>query len=451
KLIVTLILLFILMPSVRAQFSGAQTETANTTTVPSTQEATAQTDAATPVDTAPTETLPTDEPALNSPDQPSTETESEPGAPTGTAAVTIPTIDLPSAELFTGSVTLLGTGEPETDIEVLLNGNPFVRTTIDTGGLWSATGTIDEPGNYEVVVNALDAAGNVVASSNPVTIPIVGLGDEVLPPTFDAPIAELTSGELTLSGTGQPGSIIEIMLDGKVIGTAAVDENGFWAWAGTIDEAGDYQVVINALDSSGNIIASSEPAPLTITAAEILVPELISPQAGDSLQAGPQTLRGTGEPETELEFLIDGETLGTTTVRDNGAWSFSEDIDEPGEIELIINVLDSEGEVVAATDPVTLVITQPEEEEPAETEIIDETGFACQEDYIVVADDWLSKLSDKYYSDLFLYPAIVTATNEKHAIDDTFAEIENPDVIEPGWKLCIVAAEVAESLTEEEN
>ena len=459
KLIVTMILLLVLLPSVRAQFFGDETATDSTANTPPTQDVSAQIDAVTPAATTQTETVVTDEPALESTAQSSAEIDSEQSSsatavdppPSPAVPATMPTVDLPSAELFTGSVTLLGTGEPETDITILLNGEPFVQTTVDSGGLWSATGTIDEPGNYEVVVNVLDADGNVVGSSDPVTIPIVGLGDEVIPPTFDAPIAELTSGELILSGTGEPGSIIEIMLDDEVIGSATVDENGFWAWAGTIEEAGDYQVVINALDGDDNILASSEPAPLTITAAERPSPDLISPQAGDSLQAGPQTLRGTGEPEAELEFLIDGESLGTTTVRDNGAWSFSKDIDEPGEVELIINVLDSEGEVIAATNPITLIITEPEEEEAVEVEVIDETGFVCQENYIVVADDWLSKLSDKYYSDLFLYPAIVAATNQKHAIDDAFSEIDDPNLIEPGWQLCIVDAETAESLLEEEN
>ncbi|MCB0177910.1 MAG: hypothetical protein KDI62_06760 [Anaerolineae bacterium] len=363
--------------------------------------------------------------------------------------VAIPTIDLPSAELFTGSVTLLGTGEPATGIELRLNDEPFVRTTVDDAGLWAATGTIDEPGEYEVVVNALDEAGHVVAASEPVVIPVVSLGSDVTPPTFDLPVAELTSGEITLTGTGEPGSEVEIVVDSDVVGTVTVGEDGFWSWTGSIDQPGNHQVVINSLDADGNVIAASNPAPLTIAAPDVTVPALISPQAGDTLLAGRQTFRGTGEPETELEIVVDGESMGTTTVRDNGAWSFAETIDGTGEIEVVINALDAEGEVVASSEAVTLILTEPEEvivEEEA-----DETGLVCQEEYTVVADDWLSKLADKYFGDLFLYPAIVTATNEKHAIDDTFAEIENPDVIEPGWKVCIVETEVAESLIEEEN
>lgn len=71
---------------------------------------------------------------------------------------------------------------------------------------------------------------------------------------------------------------------------------------------------------------------------------------------------------------------------------------------------------------------------------------ACELDVIVQADDWLSKLANKYYGDFFVYPAIVQATNQQNAVDDSYASIENPDVIEPGWKLCIPSAADAQTL-----
>lgn len=73
---------------------------------------------------------------------------------------------------------------------------------------------------------------------------------------------------------------------------------------------------------------------------------------------------------------------------------------------------------------------------------------ACVEEVVVQADDWLSKLADKYFGDLFAFPAIVEATNAKAAEDDTFTHIANPHLIEPGWKLCIVSPEAAVALLE---
>jgi multiple sugar transport system substrate-binding protein len=66
------------------------------------------------------------------------------------------------------------------------------------------------------------------------------------------------------------------------------------------------------------------------------------------------------------------------------------------------------------------------------------------QDYVVVADDWLSKLADKYLGNLLSYPAIVELTNQKAAEDDSYAMITNPDVIEVGSQIYIPSAAEAE-------
>jgi peptide/nickel transport system substrate-binding protein len=71
------------------------------------------------------------------------------------------------------------------------------------------------------------------------------------------------------------------------------------------------------------------------------------------------------------------------------------------------------------------------------------------QDYVVVADDWLSKLADKYLGNPFAYPAIVEYTNQKHAEDASYAEITDPDLIEVGWKVYIPSAEEAATIVAE--
>ncbi len=68
---------------------------------------------------------------------------------------------------------------------------------------------------------------------------------------------------------------------------------------------------------------------------------------------------------------------------------------------------------------------------------------AKSQDYIIVKDDWLSKLADKYLGNRLSYPAIVALTNDKAAKDNSYAKIDNPDRIEVGWKLYIPSAEEA--------
>ncbi|HEY86371.1 MAG TPA: PhnD/SsuA/transferrin family substrate-binding protein [Chloroflexi bacterium] len=64
-------------------------------------------------------------------------------------------------------------------------------------------------------------------------------------------------------------------------------------------------------------------------------------------------------------------------------------------------------------------------------------------DHTVQKDDWLSKLADKFLGDLFAWPAIWEATNAKAATDDSFATIDNPNIIEVGQKLYIPSPEEA--------
>ena len=72
------------------------------------------------------------------------------------------------------------------------------------------------------------------------------------------------------------------------------------------------------------------------------------------------------------------------------------------------------------------------------------------QDYIVQADDWLSKLSDKFYGDILAYPAIVEATNSKAATDSSYTVIDNPDLIEIGQKVYIPSAEEASAILQQD-
>ena len=59
------------------------------------------------------------------------------------------------------------------------------------------------------------------------------------------------------------------------------------------------------------------------------------------------------------------------------------------------------------------------------------------QEYIIQADDWLSKIAEKTYGDPLAFPIIVEATNNKAAEDNSFAIITNPDIIEIGQKVWV--------------
>jgi NitT/TauT family transport system substrate-binding protein len=67
------------------------------------------------------------------------------------------------------------------------------------------------------------------------------------------------------------------------------------------------------------------------------------------------------------------------------------------------------------------------------------------QDYVVVADDWLSKLADKYLGNPLAYPTIVYYTNQKNAEDASYAKITDANLIEVGWKIYIPNAAEAQA------
>jgi heat shock protein HslJ len=71
--------------------------------------------------------------------------------------------------------------------------------------------------------------------------------------------------------------------------------------------------------------------------------------------------------------------------------------------------------------------------------ILAQESAQCQDEYTVQAGDWLSKIAEKYYGDVLAYDLIVQANNLQS--DDTYPDIANPDLIEPGLLLCIPETE----------
>lgn len=80
--------------------------------------------------------------------------------------------------------------------------------------------------------------------------------------------------------------------------------------------------------------------------------------------------------------------------------------------------------------------------------VLAQDEVVCDSTVTVQADDWLSKLADKFYGNVLAFPVIAEATNAKAATDDSFASIDDVNIIEPGWKLCVPAADEAQAMLE---
>ncbi len=353
--------------------------------------------------------------------------------------LTTPTLDLPAGKLTAGPLTLTGTGEPGTEVEIVVDGQVVGKATVGSNGTWSFNADLPEPGEYQVSVQNVDAAGQVLAASEAValTVEAAETAPVVVAPTLDIPAGGIVTspGEVVLTGAGEPGSEVEIVVDGQVVGKTTVGNDGKWDFTAALaPQTRAYELSVQAVDAAGQVLAVTEPASLTIAApvSAGAAPTLDLPAEG--LTAGPVTLTGTGEPGSQVQVVVDGQPVGTATVDSEGRWSFPTELTKAGDYEIGVQSVDAEGKVGAASEVMAVRVTEAEKavaEAPASLDQGD--GQA----YIVQAEDWLSKLALKFYNDMTQYPVIVEATNARAKEDSSFTVITNPDLIEIGQKVWI--------------
>ena len=193
-----------------------------------------------------------------------------------------------------------------------------------------------------------------------------------------------------------------------------------------------------ALNSRSTQAAQQEPAPT-------LVPVDIPPTIGESaVVAGCIELSGTGTSGADTQIRSDENILGNVTVGDDGAWSITMCVD-PGNFKLVAVTVNEAGVEVNRSARLVVLVPAPNvvpTPMPVETETIQPTPSATRvsgegQDYIVEQGDWLMGLSREFYGNASRAEDIFNATNAKAAEDPSYATINNPNILEPGWKIWI--------------
>ncbi|MBE7552193.1 MAG: hypothetical protein HS126_14075 [Anaerolineales bacterium] len=300
--------------------------------------------------TAPTEPPPTATPEPTATTAPATvEATAEP-------EIAAPVVNLPGGEVTPGQVALTGTGEPGSEVEIVIDGQVVGKTTVGSDGTWSYTADLPEAGDYQISVQNVDADGQVIAAAEPAALTLTA--PPATAPTLDQPSGELTAGPVTLTGSGEPGSQVEVIVDGQVVGKATVGDDGNWDLDTELSRAGDYEITVQSVDADGQVLAASETVNWTVAAVEETVPPTLD-LPGGGLTGGPVTLSGTGEPGSEVEIVIDGQVVGKTTIGSDGTWSYTADLPESGDYQISVQNVDAAGKVLAASEPTALTVVAP--------------------------------------------------------------------------------------------
>jgi Bacterial Ig-like domain len=206
------------------------------------------------------------------------------GTPSVTPTIAGMTLPTPEVEVSEdGTVAFNGTGTAGNEVELWVNGLLFGQTTINSDGTWSYSGSLED-GDYQVVIVMRDSSGDLLSESafleltvsfgstspgatsvpNPTSAP-APTGTSPPPVPTIGQVSVNTSGEVTITGTGQPGQRVIIYRDGLRVAAADVGPDGTYevVFESTSDQY-DYEVQNKGVPPTGNPSAGVQvtaPAP----------------------------------------------------------------------------------------------------------------------------------------------------------------------------------------------
>ncbi|MBM3716254.1 MAG: choice-of-anchor G family protein, partial [Actinobacteria bacterium] len=214
-------------------------------------------------------------------------------------------------------VTITGAGEEGAQITVTIEGEePQVATVVD--GEWTVTFPGLPVGDYTAT-----ATQNVDGTTDTVDFAVVEAPDvTITAPTpdqiFVVPGVEDTT-DVTVEGTGFPGSDVEVVVDGQTQ-TVTVGEGGTWTATFTDLPIGDYTVTATQEfdGSTAEVDFSVAETPDVVIEEPADGTEIAVGQADDVTTV---TVSGSGSPGATVTVVLDNGDTGTDVVDGIGAWS----------------------------------------------------------------------------------------------------------------------------------
>lgn len=241
-----------------------------------------------------------------------------------------------------------GTAEAGSQVKIYDNGVLLTTVTADINGNWNYTPTTSlGQGAHVFTVTATDAANNtssaaswkIIVDSVAPTVPVITLiSDDV--GTITGNIANngwvTNDSTPTISGTGEPGSLVTLY-DGSLLMTVIlIDKSGTWSYTVPADKAlsdRDHHFKVTATDAAGNVVTSqtivtvtvdtqAPGAPTISTATDDVGNAPVDLPSGSRSNDNLPLLKGTGTVGSTITIYDGATPIGTATVITGGSWSF---------------------------------------------------------------------------------------------------------------------------------
>jgi hypothetical protein len=243
--------------------------------------------------------------------------------------------------------SLSGTAKPGSTLTVWDNGVKIGQALADASGNWNFTPTVAlQQGAHSIHVTAVDALGSegepseafafTVDTAVPETPKISNLRDDVGGYQGIQRSGGHTDDTRPMAtGTGKPGDLIELRVDGVAVGTAVVGADGRWNVTPSTDLAeGLHTFTAVAISPSGVESAASAGYLITVDTLPPESPVVVSVvdnagswtgelHNGDFTDDRTPTFKGKADPSSTLLVFINGEEIGFAAVDASGDWTYT--------------------------------------------------------------------------------------------------------------------------------
>ncbi|EHV4675714.1 BapA prefix-like domain-containing protein [Salmonella enterica subsp. enterica serovar Teshie] len=294
--------------------------------------------------------------------------------------------------------TLSGTAEAGARVEIFDNGVSLGLATLQPNGGWTFTPPAAlGDGDHLLTARANDPAGNESPESLSFTLRI----DTQAPDAPQIVSAAITGGEgevllangsitnqrmPTLSGTGEPGTIITLYNNGVELATVQVNPQGSWTYPLTRNLSEGLNILTaTATDAAGNSSPTSGVFSVTLDTQPPAQPDAplisdnVAPVIGNIGNNGATndttpTFSGTGEIGSTIILYNNGSEIGRTTVGDNGSWNFTPAALTPETYTITVTETDRAGNISPPSASVTFTLDTTAPANPVITFAEDNVG-----------------------------------------------------------------------------
>ncbi|MGN8049872.1 choice-of-anchor G family protein [Curtobacterium sp. 22159] len=223
------------------------------------------------------------------------------------------------------TVTANGAAQTGATVRVSIDGGDPQTVTVTGAGTWSvnlegvgtgqhtvrATQTVDGSTSAEVATTFTVAPGTALTVDSPAD------GDTVTVP------AGTTSAPLPVSGAGQAGATVRIVVDGAEPVDVPVDTDGRWSTEIPRLGVGDHTVVVTQVVNG--TVSSPIRRDVTVETAAMDAIVVTTPANGTAFRVlgGSTDVRvaGVAAPGAAISVRVDGGTPVTTTANGDGTWA----------------------------------------------------------------------------------------------------------------------------------